>query len=257
MKAVNSSPWLALMLKLAGVILILTSLIDYFVLLSTVNFQNSQSVITFTTGMVDRGFIPLVGIMLVFLGLWSESGSSEAGARSSPALRLFTLIIASILGLCFLLIVPWHVMTARDAADTQVKQVAEEAAKAETQLDSQVQQLKGQGPQQLEAQLAVLDQAIREGKLPPDQLAQAQQKREQLRKLKSDPKALQAEVEAQIGPKRTEELNKIRSRKQELEDQTRGTAMRAALRTGLNSLLLAIAYSIIGWTGLRQLLSLR
>jgi uncharacterized membrane protein YuzA (DUF378 family) len=33
--------------------------------------------------------------------------------------------------------------------------------------------------------------------------------------------------------------------------------MRAALRTGLNSLLLAIAYSIIGWTGLRQLLSLR
>lgn len=257
MKALNSSPWLSLMLKLAGVILILTSLIDYFVLLSTVNFQNSQSVITFTTGMVDRGFIPLVGMMLIFLGMWSESGNADTGMRNSPALRLFALIIASILGLCFLLIVPWHVMTTRDASDTQVKQVTDEAAKARTQLNSQVQQLKGQGSQQLDAQLAALDQAIRDGKLPADQQAQAQQQREKLRKLKADPKALQAEVDAQIAPKLTEEKSKIDSREQELKDQTQGTAMRAALRTGLNSLLLAIAYSIIGWTGLRQLLSLR
>lgn len=257
MKALNSSPWLSLMLKLAGVILILTSLIDYFVLLTTVNFQNSQSVITFTTGMVDRGFIPLIGMMLIFLGLWSESGSSDAGARNGSALRLFALVIASILGLCFFLIIFWHVLTTLDARDTQLKQVTDEASKARTQLSSQVEQLKGQGSQQLEAQLAALDQAIREGKLPPDQLAQAQQQREKLKRLKADPKALQAEVDAQIAPKLAEEKSKIDSREKELKDQTQGTAMRAALRTGLNSLLLTIAYSIIGWTGLRQLLSLR
>jgi hypothetical protein len=257
MKALNSSPWLSLMLKLSGVILILTSLIDYFILLSTVNFQNSQSVVTFTTGMVDRGFIPLVGIMLIFLGLWAESGSSDAGGRNASGLRLFSLIIASILGLCFLLIVPWHVITTRDAADSQVKQVTEEASKARTQLETQVDQLKGQGSQQLDAQLTVLDQAIKDGKLPPDQLAQAQQQREKLKKLKADPKALQAEVNAQIGPKLNEEKSKIDTREQELKDQTQGTAMRAALRTGLNSLLLAIAYSIVGWTGLRQFLSNR
>jgi hypothetical protein len=257
MKALNSSPWLSLMLKLAGVTLILTSLIDYFVLLSTVNFQNGQSVITFTTGMVDRGFIPLVGIMLIFLGLWAESGSSDAGARNSSALRLFALIIASILGLCFMLIVPWHVITTRDASDAQIKQVTEEASKARTQLETQVDQLKGQGAQQVDAQLTVLDQAIRESKLPPDQLAQAQQQREKLKKLKADPKALQAEVNAQIAPKVTEEKSKIDSREQELKDQTQGTAMRAALRSGLNSLLLAIAYIIVGWTGLRQFLAMR
>jgi hypothetical protein len=255
MKALNSSPWLSLMLKLSGVILILTSLIDYFILLSTVNFQNSQSVVTFTTGMVDRGFIPLVGIMLIFLGVWAESGSSDTGGRNSSPLKLFALIIASILGLCFLLIVPWHVITTREASDAQVKQVADEASKARTQLDAQVEQLKGQGAQQLDAQLTVLDQAIKEGKLPADQLAQAQQQRDKLRKLKADPKALQAEVNAQIAPKLNEEKSKIDSREQELKDQTQGTAMRAALRTGLNSLLLAIAYTIVGWTGLRQFLS--
>jgi small-conductance mechanosensitive channel len=207
--------------------------------------------------MVDRGFIPLVGIMLIFLGLWAESGASDAGGRNASALKLFSLIVASILGLCFLLIVPWHVITTRDASDTQVKQVADEASKARTQLDAQVDQLKGQGSQQLDAQLAVLDQAIKEGTLPPDQLAQAQQQRDKLKKLKADPKALQAEVNAQIAPKLNEEKSKIDSREQELKDQTQGTAMRAALRTGLNSLLLAIAYSIVGWTGLRHFLSNR
>lgn len=244
------------MLKLVGIILILTSLIDYAILLSTVNFQNSQSVITLTTGIVDRGFIPMVGLILIFLGINFETGKSgtDSNTPKSSGLRLTALIIASILGLCFLLIVPWNVFTTREAADAQVKQIIQDASVAETQLDSQVKQLKGQGAQQLDVQLAELEKLINSRQLPADQMAQAQQKREQLKRLKADPKALEAEVEAQIAPKKTEELNKIRNRKQELENQTRSNALRSALRTGLNSLLLAIAYIILGWTGLRQLL---
>ncbi|NJP11000.1 MAG: hypothetical protein HC866_17230 [Leptolyngbyaceae cyanobacterium RU_5_1] len=237
----------------------MTSLIDYLVLLSTVKFQDNQWVITFTTQVVDRGFIPLVGIVLLLIGFWMEAIGNlpDAATRTSPGLRLAALIISSILGLCFLILIPWHVTATRSEADAQVKRVAEEASKAETQLNAQVQQVKGLGSQQLDAQIAELQKAIDSGQLQGDQLAQAKQKREQLKRLKSDPKALEAEVEAQIAPKRTEELTKIRNRKQELEEQTRGNALRAALRTGLNSLLLAIGYIIVGWTGLRQMLYLR
>ncbi len=248
MKSLNFSPWTALMLKLVGALLILTSLIDYIVLFTTISFQDNQSIITFTTGVVDRGFIPMVGIMLLFIGFWIETGREgvDSSTGSSPALRLTALVIASILGLFFLLIAPWHVLTTRVAADAQVKQIEQKATEAKGQLDSQVQQFKGQ----IDTQLLQLDQAISSNQLQGSQLDQAKQQRDQLKKLKADPKAL----DAQIAPKKTEELGKIDARQRELTDQTQGTALRAALRTGLNSLLLAIGYIIIGWTGIRQLL---
>lgn len=242
------------MLKLVGSILILTSLIDYLTLFSTIDFQAKQTIISFTTGFVDRGFIPLLGIILASLGFWIEAGGTSENQPNS-LLRLGIFVIASILGLLFLLVVPWHVMTTRDAAATEVEEIGKKADALESQVDSQVKQLKGQGPQQLDAQLAEIDRVINSGQLPAEQLAQAQQKREQLRKLKADPKALDAELEAQIGPRRTQELDKLRSDEKKAKDLTQGNAMRAALRTGLNSLLLAIAYIIVGWTGLRQMLS--
>jgi hypothetical protein len=255
MKAITASPWIALMLKLVGAIFILTSLIDYLTLFTTIDFQTKQTIINFTTGVVDRGFVPMLGIILVSLGFWVESKGAPVQSQTSSMLRLAILVIASILGLLFLLIVPWHVMTTRDAAAAEVEEIGKKAEALKSQVDSQVKQLKGQGPQQLNAQLAELDRVINSGQLPPDQLTQAEQKREQLRKLKSDPKALDAELEAQIAPRRTEELNKLSTDEQKAKDLTQANAMRAALRTGLNSLLLAIGYIILGWTGLRQMLS--
>lgn len=257
MKAITASPWISFVLKLAGSIFILISLIDYLTAFTSIDFQTKQTIIAFTTGVVDRGFIPLLGVVLVSLGFWIESGNAPAESQSSSLLRLAVLVIASILGLLFLLITPWHVLTTRDAAAAEVEEIGKKAETLKSQVDTQVKQLKGQGPQQLEAQLAELDRLINSGQLPAAQLTQAQQKREQLRKLKSDPKALDAEIEAQIAPRRTEELNKLNNDEKKAKEQTQGNAMRAALRTGLNSLLLAIGYIIVGWTGLRQMLSTR
>ncbi|EKQ69735.1 hypothetical protein OsccyDRAFT_2379 [Leptolyngbyaceae cyanobacterium JSC-12] len=255
MKALTSSPWISLMLKLVGAILILTSLIDYITLFTTIDFQNKQTIITFTTGVVDRGFIPLVGSILTGLGLWTESGDASTGSQASPMLRLVVFVIASILGLMFLLIVPWHVLTVRDAASTEVSELGKRAETLKTQVETQVKQLKAQGPQQLEAQLAEIERSINSGKFSGDQLAQAQREKERLRGLKADPKALEATMEAQIAPKRTEELSRIESDAKKAKELTETNAMRSALRTGLNSLLLAIGYIILGWTGLRQMLS--
>jgi hypothetical protein len=257
MKSVPPSPWIALALKLVGALLLITSLIDYITLLSAAKFQESAWVVAFTTQVVDRGFIPLIAIVLLFLGAWVDSAADTADQRSSPGLKIGVLVLASILGLFFLGVVPWNVVSTSDAAKAQVEDIGKKATQAKTQLDSQIQQFKGQSPQELDFRISQADQLISSGQLKGDQLIQVQQQRDQLKRLKSDPKALDAQIESQLGPKRKEELDKIEASKKQLEEQTWGTAMRSGLRTGLNSLLLAIGFIFIGWTGLRQILYLR
>lgn len=246
MKA-QTPPLASYILKAVGLILILLYVLDCAVLLSSARFQDSQWMLAFTTQLVDRGFLPLVGLSLLLTGFWiDEEGPSAATSNSPQGLKLAGLLLASALGLLFLLLIPVHVNTTRIAADDQLKQVTQEASKAEGQLDTQVQQLRGQ----VDVQLSSLDQAIRSGQIQGDQLTQAQRQQDELKKLKADPKAL----EAKIAPARNQELGRIRSRKQELETQIRDNALRSGMRIGLGSLLLASAYILIGWTGLRRIL---
>jgi hypothetical protein len=249
-KAIQSSSLTALIFKLVGVLLILSFLIDFVVLLTAVKFQDSQSLLTFTTQLIDRGFVPMVGLALIFGGFWLDSvGTTPESGKFSQEQRLLTLLFSSILGLAFLLLIPLNVKSVNDAMATQVKQIEENATKAEGQLDSQVQQVK----EQVDARLATLDQAVKSGQVQGEQLTQVQRERDQLQKLKADPKAL----EAQVAPSRNQALSRIQTQKQEFVSQTRDNGLRSGMRSGLNSLLLAIGYSLIGWVGLRQLLYLR
>jgi len=249
MKALSLAPLTSFILKLVGIVLILDYLIDLVVYLTAANFQNNQWVVTLTTQLVDRGVIPLIGLGALFAGFWVERSSNPAdiSGGGSRGLKLAALWLSSVLGLLFLLIVPLHVNATRLAAEDQIKQVDQQASQAEGQLNAQVQQVKGQ----LDAQLSKLDQAIKSGQLQGNELTQAKQQQQQYEKLKTDPKAL----EAQIAPSRDQTLKQIRDRKQELVDQTNRSAMQTGMRIGLNSLLLAIGYAIIGWTGLRQMLN--
>ena len=241
--AVNLSPLTSLILKVVGVVLILNYLIDLVLYLSAANFQSNQWVVTLTTQLVERGFLPLVGLACFFAGCWVEgTASGDPAANRSNGMKLTALWLSSILGLMFLLIVPLNVNATRNAVDEQVKKVDQEVTNAENQLNSQVQL-------QLEQQLAAIDQAIKSGQLQGEQLNQAKQQQEKLQKLKSDPKAL----EAQIGPQRDQKLKEIREQQKQLVDQGRKGALQSGMRVGLNSLLLAIGYAIIGWMGLRQM----
>ncbi|MGB5972353.1 MAG: HpsJ family protein, partial [Nodosilinea sp.] len=91
----------------------------------------------------------------------------------------------------------------------------------------------------------LLDQAIQSGQLPPD-----------IEQYRDDPDGLtqflqqradeaQQQIEAEIGTRRTEAERRVK-----LE------AWRSGIRISLISLLLAVGFSIIGWLGLRRLLSL-
>ncbi|MBD2021463.1 hypothetical protein H6F43_14885 [Leptolyngbya sp. FACHB-36] len=240
MKSPTVPPVAAFVLKVVGVVLILLYLLDIAVLLSAAKFQDSQWMLTFTTQLVDRGFVPLIGFALLFTGIWVDSATSEQEG-SSQGLKLAALLLASLLGAMFLAFIPLNIGAANSASAAEVKRVADEASRAEKDLDAQVQQ-------QLDQQLGFIDQAIKSGQVQGDQLAQAQQQQERLRKLKSDPKAL----EAQIGPQRNQKLTEIRNRRQEVESQIRSNSTRVGMRISLGSLLLASAYALIGWTGLRR-----
>ena len=50
-----------------------------------------------------------------------------------------------------------------------------------------------------------------------------------------------------------QELQKLREGAKKTEDGARGEAMKARLRTGLGSLLYAIAFSLISWLGLAEM----
>jgi hypothetical protein len=242
MKAATLSPLASLILRVTGIVLVVYYLIELIVYLSTGNFQNSQWVVTVTTQLVDRGFIPLIGLACYFAGSWIESSATNSASDRSNGLKLAGLWLASILGLMFLVIVPANVTATRSAADDQVKKVEQEVTNAENQLNSQVQL-------QLDQQIAMVDQAIKSGQLQGDQLNQAKQQQEKLQKLKADPKAL----DAQIAPQRDQKLKEIRDQKNQLVDQTRRAALQSGMRVGLNGLLLAIGYATIGWVGLRQM----
>jgi len=252
MKALNLSPLTSLVLKLVGIVLILSYLLDFVVFLVSAliagKFQDNAWLLAFTTQVVERGFVPLVGIACLFVGCWIE-GTLASETPPKGGLMFASLWLASVLGLIFLLLVPLNINATRVAVEDQMKQVTQEADKAETQINAQVQQLKGQ----VDAQLNMLDQAIKSGQAQGEQLAQAKRQQEQLQRLKADPKAL----DAQVAPDRERALSQIRNRKKELESQANESALRSGMRIGLNGVLLAIAYAVIGWTGLRQMLFLR
>ncbi|WP_446336619.1 hormogonium polysaccharide biosynthesis protein HpsJ [Coleofasciculus sp. G1-WW12-02] len=243
------SSFTGLALKIVGLIMILSSLLDYLVLIIPspgISPLESSWQLNLTTQLVDRGVIPMVGIAFLVAGYWisNNSGGSLPERKSSISdLRFWAFLLSSLLGLLFLLLVPLHFNNVRIQSNQAINQIGQQAEQAETQLGTQVDQIGAllQDPQQLER----LDQAIESGQAQGEQLARLQALREQLMALRQDPDAI---------AKRTEEAQtQIRGRKQELEQRARVEALKTGIRIGLSSLLLAIGYSIIGWMGLRNL----
>lgn len=59
-------------LKVVGVILILSFLLDFVILSFPSGPRDSQWQVGFATALIDRGIIPLVGLALIFTGYWIE-----------------------------------------------------------------------------------------------------------------------------------------------------------------------------------------
>ncbi|MBE9109612.1 hypothetical protein IQ273_09300 [Nodosilinea sp. LEGE 07298] len=245
-----ASPLAAIALKVAGAIAILSALLDFLILLIPPNLTNVQWQLATTTQLVDRGIVPLIGIALLLVGLWVDSSVGRTVQRKSLTtdLRFWACALASILGLVYLLLTLLHLNAVRLSSQTALAQVGTEAGEAATQLQQRLSTELSQQQSQLGAVLQneeLLDQAIQSGQLPPD-----------IEQYRNDPEGLSQFLQQRADQAQQQIEAEIGTRRAEAERQVRTEAWRSGIRISVISLLLAAGFSIIGWLGLRRLLSL-
>ncbi len=254
MKAVSQRQLVSLAsrtLQIVGLVLIVSTLLDYVVLLLPPDFSNRAWAMNVVTQMVDRGIVPLVGLALLLTSGWVEESSerSERRSKTSGNLRLGAFVLSSLLGLLFLVSIPLHVNNVRlEQADALVK-VKTEADKALANPESII------GPQ-LAQQRAQIEALLRDPKLLNDAIAAKQIPTEQvalLQKFKDNPGSLDQYLQEKAKSGVEQLKSRVQVDKLKLESDVQQKAMKSGLRTGLSSLLLFVGYALIGWNGLRGL----
>ncbi|WP_017319131.1 hormogonium polysaccharide biosynthesis protein HpsJ [Mastigocladopsis repens] len=252
-------------LKVVGVILILSFLIDFVILSLDFSPTDKQLQLRWAASIVDRGVVPLVGLGMLFAGYWIDS--IEDGNQPQPLdFRMPALIISSILGLLFLVIAPVHAMNVIHQRTQVVDQITQDADRAENQLKTQLNQVQAQlGNDQVKA---AIEKQRTQVKAQYSELLQNEQRYNQalnnpnvpqatkdlLKKFKANPQELDKFIAQQTDPQQlaNQRLAQIRSRREELEKQAQEN-WKPGLRIVVNSLLLSVAYIIIGWAGLRSM----
>jgi hypothetical protein len=239
MKAIDSQPFSPLasqVLKLVGIILILSFFVDLLVLLIAPQFSDPQWQLNLMTQSIDRGVTPLIGFALLYAGFWmrTASGATPTTPVNRAAWqdsRFWTFVFASLLGLLFVLLIPLHFSTTNHLTQQATDSINQQAAQTEIQIEQQQKQL------QSVVDSGQLDKLIQSNQVPPDQLAVLQQ-------LKQDPKALDKQAE--------QARSQVRTRQNQAIDQAKSEGLTNRLRAELRSLLLAIGFITIGWSGLRE-----
>jgi flagellar biosynthesis chaperone FliJ len=238
------SAFSSLALKVVGVILIVSSLLDYIVLAIPFQITDKDWQLNLASSIVDRGIIPMVGIALLIAGYWiGESlGNGDRGV-SVTDLRFWSFLFACVLGLMFLLFIPLHLGNLRYKMRQATEQIEQGLTQAEQQIQTQFDQIN-----QLltdDSRIAQLDAAIASGEVTGERLVQLQTIRSQIDQLQDNPAALEEQLDAAN--------TQLQERRQEAEQRAKTNAFKSGIRTGVSSLLLAIGYSVIGAMGFRGL----
>ncbi|MEB3272887.1 MAG: HpsJ family protein [Prochlorothrix sp.] len=239
-----------LSLILVGSIMVLSVLLDYAAFLLWPQFLERQWQLQVISTAVDRGLVPLVGIALLLVGYWTAEQVPTPftqGITRLP-LRLFAFVLASLMGLMFLLFVPLHLRNSFiDRAETLVsiqQQAQELSAQAQQTLNAQVEQERARITALLQNE-AQLNQAISSGQISIDQATLLQQFRDQ-------PDSLEEYLSQQVEQEQERATTALQEQQSNAERQAQEQLIRSGVRTALTSLLLAIGYALVGWTGLKE-----
>lgn len=247
------SSLVSLSFKAVGLIMITAALIDIVILPLPFRFQDPEWMLAFTTQVVDRGIIPLLGVALFIAGNWVDSlaGNPIQMGASWRSLQFWVLILACVLSILYLIFTVIHVNSVMRLQSQELSQIADQAAEAEQQLDQRIEAEIGQrrqGVQQLLQSPELRQQAIAQGVI-------SEEDAQQLNQFEQNPEQLDTYLQGldeQAETLRTEQQGEIGARREEAIGKARTNALKSAFRIGLSSVLLAIGYAIIGWAGLRQ-----
>ena len=248
------SPLAATSLKLVGGIAILLFLIDFVTVLFPPQLDNIGWQLNATTQLLDRGIIPLVGIVLLFTGYWIDSNLGNVSRKSSLAtdVRFWTCLLAAFLGLVFFLTIFFHpslVLRQRGDALTRLETEAQElTARMENQLSEEISVRRAQADALLNDEEA-FQAAIASGNLDEGTRAQIEQFRQ-------DPEAFNQYWAEQAGEAQNRIKSGVGEDQQDKTSLVKTEATKALIRGVLSSILLTIGFAFIGWSGLRRLLAM-
>ncbi|MBD2161124.1 MAG: HpsJ family protein [Limnothrix sp.] len=234
-----SPPLAALIAIVVGTVLVISSLLDYLILIFPPDLQNPQWLLNTISEIVGRGIVPMVGICFLFAGLWMNSRSGLPSAKKTSLMnpRLWVLILSSALGVLFLVLSPIYINGVNKASAKEVENIEAQAKAALDQLGEPAEQFRDRlktllkNPQEL-------DRLIKSGQVPPQVVQQLEQAR-------SNPAVLDSQFN-QFKQERQQEIDK---RKTELVQRTKTGSMKTTLRTGLSSLVLGVGYLFMSWMG--------
>lgn len=246
------SPLVSRVLKTAGVVITLAALLDIVILSFPYQPLERQWQIDAVTALVDRGVVPLVGLALFLTGFWVDSNAGIAIERKQMAQdpRFWACLLASLLGLAYVLVFPLHLNNVRLEHQNAMEQVSQQVANAETELSTRLQGEIASQRQQINQLVSASDEQISQlqdsGQLTAEQAAL-------VRRFKSDPNTIEPFLQQREQELQTQAQTEIAVRKQEIESSTKTEALKSGLRVGIGSLLLAIGFITMGWLGLRNL----
>lgn len=253
-----TTPFISFALKIVGTVMFVASLIDYLFLLIPFNWTDDNWQITTTNSLVDRGIVPLLGITLILIGWWITDNAANAVGKPIPALRLTTFILASILGLIFLLLVPLHLGNVNRASENVLQRIDQRASQQEIQIQTFTTQLDAiaNDPQQLRNQIRERNEVIDSGQfrgrsLNPEELAQITSQRDQLQQLldlSQDP----AQLKERLDGLKARLEGQLKELQETQKNRAKTIALKQSVRTGLNSFMLAIGYIVLGWFGIKS-----
>ncbi|MEM7554936.1 MAG: HpsJ family protein [Cyanobacteria bacterium P01_A01_bin.84] len=256
---------IALALKAIGIVLILSAFIDFAFLLIPFQVNDKLWQINLVERLVDAGIVPLVGLGLLLAGYWFSSMEND-GHPKGLDLRMPAFILSTLLGLMFLVFLPVHANNVLTISSQTVEQINKDANTAENQLNARFSQIEARlKDEKVQAELEkqkstfkarvtglIKDEKRYQEALKNPQLPAAE--KELLKKIKANPQELDKLIAQQSNPEvgLTRQKTQIRERKEKAIKNTEEKRWKS-VGTCLSSLLLCVAYSVIGWSGLKSM----
>jgi hypothetical protein len=237
----NTTQVTSLALKTASMVLITSTIVDIAFSLLPYQLGDSKWWFSASAELVNRGLLPLVGIVFWLIADWIEAVAKEAnglGGRFTKAVTLLSIL----LGVLFFFIVPFQVWTSNTDRDKTLALSREEGTAMEAKIDKRVKEITGDKAklQQIQQQIAEIDKIIKSGQVQGDELDKLKKSKNELEKLSGDPSKIKESA-----------MVELRQRQKDLEGAATANMWKTGIRAGLASLLLSAGYSFIGLTGMR------
>jgi hypothetical protein len=269
MKANNTLTIPPFLLKTVGGLLILASLVEYVLIFFPPAVSDSKLLdqywkIDFWNQLVNSGVVPLVGMLLIFAGYWMNVTLNITSNKPIwRDLRLWISLLATILGIAYLVTIPVYLSNVNLVKEDTLKSIDEKAIVEKEQVNKQLEQFNTQLAQyqkvaqdkpRLEQEITRITQQINSGQFQGAQLEQLNNARANLESLKNNSQVLE-QATKQAKERAEKEKGRIEEEQKKAKSITGNNAILSVTKTDLKSLCLAIAHTIIGWFGIRNVLT--